>query len=134
MVPHINKIVFDGVEMLPDIIDTPLWEFFDIDRGANAKKSDRQLAGLYKALAARENYFQINVPTAFGNPDYSFLCGIVNGFLQAMDADEEITGEHIIIRRNQIQRKILVIDKLNRPRSYYESVKDNKETRRALGF
>lgn len=132
MVWKIEKTGLDGVELLPDIVDTPLWALYDPDRNPHLRPSERQLAGLYNALQKRENYFQENSPTAYGNPEYSLYCGVVSGFLQAMDAWESEEKGQIVIRRKQ--KKLLVVDKVMRPSWYYESRREIRETMEALGF
>lgn len=132
---HISKIDDDGAELLPDIVDTPLWEYLDPDRGMKAKKTEVQLAYLYKALAARENYYQNNTPTAFGNPQYNYFCGVVDGCLQATFAEESEENGVIVIRSiNGAKRVLFSVDKLKKPRSYYESVRENTAALRALGI
>ena len=134
MTQEIKKINCNGVEFLPNIADTSLWSFYDPDLSFSCKKSERQLAGLYKAISDRENYFQENTPTAFGSPAYSELSGIVFGYLQAMEAWESEEHGQIVIRRNKSNQKLLVIDKVELPASYHESRKEIRETLEALGF
>lgn len=134
MAYEIKKVVFDGIELLPDITETPFWAMADIDRALDYKKSERQLAGLYMAICKRENYFQINSPTAFGNPDYSFLSGVVSGFLQAMDAEEILVDDQIVICKTKTGRKMLILDKLTKPKGYYESLRDNRMALSEMGF
>ena len=133
MVWKVKKVKEDGIEYLPDVTDSPLWPVLNPDVNYHCKKSDRQIAGLYSALRERENYFQYYRPTAFGNPDYSRLCGIVTGFLLAMEAEEVLEGEYIVIRKQVSQKKLLVVDKLTRPQGYYQSCKENRELWRDLG-
>ena len=134
MAPEIKKIVLDGIEFLPDITDTPLWAMLDPDRNMQSKKPDRQLAGLYAALRQRENYYQENTPTAFGDPQYSLYCGVVKGFLMAMEAEENDVAGQIVIRNSRNGKKLLVIDKPTRPASYFEDLRSNRELLRELGF
>lgn len=133
MVYEIKKY-FDGVELLPNVVDTPLWDLIDPDKVWNTKKSDRQVARLYEAIAKRENYFQEYSPTAFGNPDYERLAGTVDGILVAMEAREAEENGQIVIRMAQNGRKILVVDKVKRHESYYEAERENKELREAFGI
>lgn len=130
--PHIQKIVNEGWELLPDITSTPLWAAIDMDC-RSSKKADRQVAYLYSAIAARENYFQVNTPTAFGNPDYSFLSGKVAGILCALEFEEkEEDGKIAICGKNG--RIILSVDKLQRPDSYFIARQENANLRREFGF
>lgn len=131
---EIKKIIRDGVEFLPNIADTSLWIFYDSDSNFFRKKSERQLAGLYKAISDRENYFQENTPTAFGSPAYRELSGIVWGYLQAMDAYENEEYGRIVIRKSTSNRKLLVIDKVELPASYHESRREIRETLAELGL
>lgn len=130
---EIKKILIDSLEVLPDITETPLWQLIDPDVSPYTKKTDRQLARLYEAISKRENYFQGHSPTPFGNPDYSLYCGVVAGILLAMEAHETVENEQIIIRTNQAEKKILVVDKPKLSASYYECVKENKNILAAIG-
>jgi len=125
MVWKIKKDSLDGVDLLPDIVDTPLWALIDPDRNPNPNPTERQIAGLYNALQKRENYFQENSPTAYGNPEYSLYCGVVSGFLQAMDAYEDEVDGQIFIRKGR--KKLLMIDKVQRPTWYYETQREIRE-------
>lgn len=130
MVWEIKKDSSDGVDLLPDIVDTPLWALIDPDHNPHPKPTERQIAGLYNALQKRENYFQENSPTAYGNPEYSLFCGVVSGFLQAMDAYEYEVGEQIIIRKGR--KNLLVIDKVRRPTQFYEAQREIREAIAAI--
>lgn len=77
----IHKYI-DGVELLPDITETPLWKDYD---SFDCTPQHRRICVLYQLLAKRENYYQFYSPTAYGNPDYSMYCGEVSGFLNALD-------------------------------------------------
>ena len=130
---RIHKINFDGVEYLPDITDTPLWKYLDPDRACNTTRVNRQIAGLYDAIAKRENYYQDNNPTAYGNPDYSYLCGIAQGYMKALEVEEIKNNKSIIISKIGTGKKILEIDIIERPDWYKEAVRDNRELLRSLG-
>lgn len=132
MVIKVNKIVFEDIELLPDIVDTPLWNFINPDKIYKSKKSDRQIAQLYSAIRNRENYYQEYTPTAFGDPQYSLYCGIVTGILLAMEATEDIQNNKIVIRRNR--NVLLIVDKLKKPSSYYEVQRENRELLKDLGL
>lgn len=127
---EIKKESFDGVDLLPEIVDTPLWPLIDPDRNSHPKPTERQIAGLYNALQRRENYFQENTPTAYGNPEYNLYCGVVSGFLQAMDAYEHEENDQIVIRKDR--KKLLVIDKVHRPRWYFEAQREIREAMAAV--
>lgn len=132
MATIINKIVFEDIELLPDIVDTPLWNNINPERIYKLKKSDRQIAYLYSAIRKRENYYQEHTPTAFGDPQHSLYCGIVTGILQVMEATEDIEDDKIVIRRNR--NVLLIVDKLKRPSSYYEVQRENRELLKNLGL
>lgn len=117
----------DGVELLPDVTDTPLWEFIDPDRNLTTRKMLRQIAGLYQAIHDRENHYQMNTPPMFGDPEYTRKHGIVQGFLMAMEAEETGENGRIVVRTFATGRKLLVVDKLNRPEWYYAELRKNCE-------
>lgn len=134
MVYEIKKNDRGDVELLPDIIETPLWEKISPESVCHPKRSDRLISFLYDAIQKRENYFQENTPTAFGNPEHEHRCGVVVGLLLAMEAVEHRENGQIVIRKGRDGRKLLVVDVPTRPEWYYESVRDNRETLEALGF
>lgn len=127
----IAKVNIDGVELLPDIVDTPLWPLIDPDRAAPTERTV-QICGLYSAIKQRENWYQENTPTAYGDPMYSFYNGKVMGFLEAMGAEEEQQDGCIIIRRKN--RVVLEVEKPSRTAAYYEAKRDIQETMSALGL
>lgn len=124
---RIAKKTMDELELLPDIVDTPIWDDYN---NIECNKTTRLIANLYKAISERENYFQLNSPTAFGNPQYNFYCGVVHGFLVGSELEEEVKDNEIHIKKNN--RTILVVDKIKRSRAYYESVKEIDEIMRYL--
>ena len=93
----IHKINFDNREILPDVVDTPLWEKFD---SMDCTPQHRRICILYRLISQRDNYFQTNTPTPFGNPEYSLYSGRVDGFLQAMDWSEKFVNDQIVIYKN----------------------------------
>ena len=129
---YIEKCVHDGTELLPDITETPLWSARDIDTASLHTPTERRLALLYECVAERENYYQINSPTAFGNPDYERLCGIVAGILAALDINERTENNRIVFRRGN--KMVLAVDKLKKPDSYYAELTEIRHTRKNLGF
>lgn len=131
---EINKITDGELELLPDVVFTPLWKFINPDEFSHHRKVDRQIALLYDAIAKRENHYQVNTPPAYGDPEYRYRCGKVEGFLLAMDAYEEEVQGKIVIRKEKGHRKILVVDKVKRPQSYFEARRENSEVLRSLGF
>lgn len=124
----VHKEQSDTVERLPHITETSIWADFDC---AAPSKSAARAAMLYMAVADRENYFQDYTPTPFGNPRYEYLVGLVHGIKLAAGIEEETHDGRLIFRKGK--RKVLVVDKVERPASYYEAAKDNTETLRAFG-
>ena len=128
----IKKVMCGDTEMLPDLVDTPLWKAVTPEYCSNPTKRDIRIAGLYEALSERENYFQENTPTAFGNPEYNLYVGMVRGYMQALELDETTEGERIIIRKNG--KAILIVDKVKKPSGYYQSVLENRKLRKDFGI
>lgn len=128
----IKKIMCGDIEILPDLVDTPLWKAICPEYCSNSTKRDRQIAGLYRAIADRENYFQENTPTAFGNPEYNLYMGTVRGYIQALELEETVENEQIVIRKNG--RKMLVIDKIKRSDAYYQDMAEIRKLRKDFGI
>lgn len=104
--------------LLPDITDTEIFKDYE----NNQSDYMRCIYFLYIALSKRENYYQLYSPTAFGNTEYARLDGFVCGILQATGWEEIQDESSIIIKRNN--RKILILQKLSKPQSYYEDKKE----------
>ncbi len=104
--------------LLPDITDTEIFNDYE----NNQSDYMRCIYFLYIALSKRENYYQLYSPTAFGNTEYARLDGFVCGILQATGWEEIQNESSIIIKRNN--RKILILQKLSKPQSYYEDKKE----------
>lgn len=104
--------------LLPDITDTEIFKDYE----NNQSDYMRCIYFLYIALSKRENYYQLYSPTAFGNTEYARLDGFVCGILQATGWEESQDESYIIIKRNN--RKILILQKLSKPQSYYEDKKE----------
>ena len=104
--------------LLPDITDTEIFKDYE----NNQSDYMRCIYFLYIALSKRENYYQLYSPTAFGNTEYARLDGFVCGILQATGWEEIQDESYIIIKRNN--RKILILQKLSKPKSYYEDKKE----------
>jgi len=128
---EIKKVIDDDTEILPDIVDTSLWEKAN-PFGANHDKKMDAIASLYNAIRERENYYQINTPTAFGDPRFGYFSGLVCGILQGLGMEEYLEDGKIIIKKNK--RKVFIIDKVNRPESYYEVARENAKLLRDLGL
>jgi len=123
---RIKKDLENGIEFLPHVSKTDLrGGFYGEKADQDVTATEIQLAKLYQAIADRENYYQLNTPAAFGNPEYTLLVGIVRGFLMALEAEETIRESTIIISKNS--RKLLEIDSIHRHKWYYESVRNNLE-------
>lgn len=104
--------------LLPDITDTEIFKDYE----NNQSDYMRCIYFLYIALSKRENYYQLYSPTAFGNTEYARLDGFVCGILQDTGWEEIQDESYIIIKRNN--RKILILQKLSKPQSYYEDKKE----------
>ena len=104
--------------LLPDITDTEIFKDYE----NNQSDYMRCIYFLYIALSKRENYYQLYSPTAFGNTEYARLDGVVCGILQATGWEEIQDESSIIIKRNN--GKILILQKLSKPQSYYEDKKE----------
>lgn len=104
--------------LIPDITDTEIFKDYE----NNQSDYMRCIYFLYIALSKRENYYQLYSPTAFGNTEYARLDGFVCGILQATGWEEIQDESYIIIKRNN--RKILILQKLSKPQSYYEDKKE----------
>lgn len=104
--------------LLPDITDTEIFKDYE----NNQSDYMRCIYFLYIALSKRENYYQLYSPTAFGNTEYARLDGFVCGILQVTGWEEIQDESSIIIKRNN--RKILILQKLSKPQSYYEDKKE----------
>lgn len=119
---YIQKVTIDGIDHLPDIGETELCQYLEM---GTPTKNIELVIKLYMAVADRENYYQNNDPTAFGNPDYSVKSGIVTGIGIAANISEETRNGRIVFRRGN--RIILEVDKVNRPENYYEANREIQE-------
>ena len=119
---HVHKETIDGIDRLPDITATEIWQYYDT---LNPKKNDVLIARLYMAVMKRENYYQDYTPTAFGDPNYTLNCGIVIGIETAANISEEARDGRIVFRKGN--RIILEVDKVNKPKSYYEANREIRE-------
>ena len=119
---YIPKVTIDGIDYLPDIGETELCQYIEMGRPT---KSIELVIKLYMAVADRENYYQNNDPTAFGNPEYSVRSGIVTGICIAANISEETRDGRIVFRKGN--RIILEVNKVNRPENYYEANREIQE-------
>lgn len=118
---YIPKVTIDGIDYLPDIGETELCQHLEMGKPT---KSIELVIKLYMAVADRENYYQNNDPTVYGNPEYSLKSGIVTGIGIAANISEEARDGRIVFRKGN--RIILEVDKVSKPESYYEA---NREIR-----
>lgn len=123
----VSSVCYGNLEVLPDIVNTTIWNDYNV---INCSQRIRNIANLYKALVERENYFQFNTPTAFGNPQYNYHCGVVNGILIGCGFEEVVKDGKIYIYKNS--KPILVVDKIKRSNDYYSCVVDNNQVLRDL--
>lgn len=111
----------DGIEQLPDpsiLIDT------DITLLTGAKLRN---FNVYKAIQEVYNYYQWNSPTAFGDPEYKLKQGFMLGVLTAYELNFDKVDDIIeISTRNGTM--IMRIHEPTKPDSYYDQLKDIKET------
>ena len=110
----INAVTVDDIELLPDVVDTVIFKNFE----QKNTKLNRFYFNLYNAISKRENYYQFNSPTAFGNPDYSMLCGIVSGLLLGNELVEKETNGYIQIFHENSTKIILSVQKIKKTQSY----------------
>lgn len=120
----------DGIEFLPDEMDTPLYT--KTDYIGMTKKELRNIF-LYRAICDRENYFQDHTPPAFGDPNFSRKDGYMFGLAAGYGLDLDITPERIIVRTEK-GRIVMVVTRPKETDAYKEAVKDNKKTLSQFGI
>jgi hypothetical protein len=109
-----------GNEYLPDFTETELFvdEF-------NMTKKQEQMIMLYNAIVRAENYWYLNTPTGFGNPDHSMHVGFVSGMVCGLGWDyQEVDGEIIIKSGKSV---LLKIQKPKKSEKYYDAQKENSK-------
>lgn len=119
----------DGIDWLPFVEDTPLYE--DITE-FSMPKSREVLICIYNALQKSENYFQTETPTAFGNPEYSRFDGFAKGYIAGAGFEYDEVDGYIIISKGC--RKYLKIEKPRRTEAYKDALRENRKTLSELGF
>lgn len=129
MAYRVKKVADGDIEFLPDLVETPIWRDYD---EIGAPRSVRLVAALYKSIAERENYYQENTPTAFGDPEYKLAFGIAQGIMIAGEIEERVRNGKMFFYKGK--KLILVVDKPIRTKYYYEALADIKKTREMLGF
>ena len=81
---------------------------------------------LAKVCADVLNYFIENTPDAFGNAPYARLDGFMYGYLAGKGMTLERKTDIWTIRKGK--RIVMRIEVPEKPREYYEAVKDNAKT------
>lgn len=76
------------------------------------------------------DYYEINSPTAFGDPEYTRYVGMITGILMVTGWEEILTEDQIIIKNKR--RKILVVDRIKRSDSFYKEKAEINELLRDL--
>ena len=123
---HIKKIVVDGVEYLPPIAETKLFEPWE----QNKSKQAVNKALLYNAVADRENYFQDHSVTAFGNAEYERAVGVVQGICLILGLEETIVGRKIVFKKGE--RTYLSVAQVKKTKAYKREKKELDELMNAL--
>ena len=90
-------MVMSEDNLLPDVTETYI--FTDYEK--NPSDYMRCLYWLYIALSKRENYYERNSPTAFGDPEYTRYVGMVTGILMVTGWEEIVTKDQIIIKNKR---------------------------------
>lgn len=107
------------------------YEYIDAHQVFNEfdPKTEKQYA-LAKCVADVLNYYQENTPDAFGNAPYARLDGFMFGYITGNGYELKQEKEHWdIIKGKKI---IMRVEVPKKPQSYYEAVKDNRETYRKV--
>ena len=115
---YIHKIIQDEKAMIDTIDPTEIFEYYKED---SAKSQE-----YYQFLCMLKNYleyFNNNTSTAFGNPDYSYMEGLVIGYCMAKHWDYNETKDYITILSSK-GRKLIYIE---RPRKSLAEVNKQKE-------
>ena len=116
----LKKIILeDGYEYLDpteliDEINDPKFEWFS----------------LAKPICEVLNYYQENSPDVFGNAPFARLEGYMNGYLCGRKMEIEKNKDLWVVRKGK--RKIIAIEVPKKPQSYYDCLKDNTETIKAV--
>ena len=124
---EVKRCIDGEIEYLPDLLDTPIWEDYD---EIVCSPSVRLVAELYRAIAERENYYQFNTPTAFGDPQYQFAVGRAFGVMATAEITETKENGKLVFRKGR--RVILVVDEIHLHESYYEAKRDIRKTLAAV--
>ena len=90
------------------------------------KQSYQDIIFFYNKLIEYSLYWQLHTPTAFGNPDYNDIKGFIYGYASAKHWGILEKPEKIIVKTYS-GKKIIELEILPLPDSYYESLKENAE-------
>ena len=102
-------------ELLPPLDATCIFQNgYDDLTGKYRSSQLRHIALLYQAVANRENYYADHTPTAFGDPEYTRLCGIVDGICLVAGIQETISTEKITLSKGG--KVLLTVDLLAQSR------------------
>lgn len=102
------------------------------DEWDTSPRYERVLA-VYTAIQRLYNYYQTNTPTAFGNPEYSYLRGYLVGLLSGIHYNmEECDGKVTVTDKHG--KKILIVEVPVKTKNYADSIKDINNTLRNLGL
>lgn len=104
------------VELLPDYTETELF----VEMGTPSQ--ERRMV-VYKALSEMLNYYQLNSPTAYGNPEYSRLSGYLDGLLYAYQLDLGFVDGVACIQTRK-GTVLLKCDVPRKPKTYFEEMKE----------
>ena len=118
-----------GNEFLPYFADTIL---FSEANAFDMTKRQEQIIMLYDAITKEQNYWYLNKPTAFGNPDYSMYQGIVRGMIAGMGFDYQEKDGWLIIKSGK--RTIMKVQKPKKSKAYWDAKRDSAEVLRELGL
>ena len=124
----VHKFVDGEVEYLPNVAET---EFFS-EVEMESSRSLRLLCALYKAVEERENYYQVNTPTAFGDPEYKLAYGIAHGIMIGAEIEERERDGKLFYYKGK--KLILVVEKPKLHRSHYEALAENAKLLEAIGL
>ena len=118
-----------GNEYLPNFEDTELW---DSNMELSRTKRQEQLVMLYNAIQKMENYWYLNTPTAFGNPEQSMNIGFVKGMIAGLGWDYFEANNKIVVKSGK--RTILIVQKPKKSKVYFEISRENTDLMRNLGL
>ncbi len=124
----VRKFVDGEVEYLPDVAETEFFCEAEIERS----RSLRLLCALYKAVEERENYYQVNTPTAFGDPEYKLAYGIAHGIMIGAEIEERERDGKLFYYKGK--KLILVVEKPKLHISHFEAIEENKRLLQAIGL